>query len=69
MNTDKPQTETNTMLADVLRLEILQYNYWEHYKYEKDISMVLPIDHPKRILAREATSELLKQIHFMQNSR
>lgn len=49
-----------------LKLEILQYNYWEHYKFEKDLAMVLPIDHPKRILLRKHTHEILTEIHALQ---
>jgi hypothetical protein len=29
-------------------LEILEYSYWEHFKHAKDISLILPVDHPKR---------------------
>ena len=31
------------------KLEILEANYWEHYKTAKDISFYLPIEHPKRV--------------------
>lgn len=29
--------------------EILKSSYEEHFKYAKDIALILPIDHPKRI--------------------
>ena len=32
-----------------IELEILQYSYWEHFKAAKDLALILPIDHPKRI--------------------
>lgn len=48
---------------DKIRQEILQYNYWEHFKFEKDIAMVLPLDHPKRTAVRKHINELSEQIH------
>lgn len=30
------------------KLEILQASYWEHFKYDKDLALILPIEHPKR---------------------
>lgn len=30
------------------RLEILEQNYLEHFKYAKDLALVLPLNHPKR---------------------
>ena len=54
-------------IADILKLEIMQYNYWEHYKFEKDISMALPLDNPKRIMMRKATQDLLTEIHALSN--
>lgn len=53
--------------GDDLKLEILQYNYWEHFKFEKDLAMVLPLNHPKRTEARKHTSEILEQIHKLQS--
>lgn len=29
--------------------EILTANYWEHFKFAKELAMYLPINHPKRI--------------------
>jgi len=46
-----------------ISLEILNYSYWEHYSYAKDLSFVLPADHPKRIRIQKETDEILKQIH------
>lgn len=31
-----------------IKLEILEANYWEHFKTAKDFSFILPINHPKR---------------------
>jgi len=51
-----------------LQLQIMQYNYWEHFKFEKDLAMVLPVDHPKRVSMRKATQDLLDKIHTFKNS-
>lgn len=44
-------------------LEIDKYNYWEHFKAEKELSLILPIDHPKRIEIRKTMKELLAKIN------
>ena len=46
-----------------LEIEILQYNYWEHFKAAKDLALVLPIDHPKRIALQKTIDELILQIN------
>ena len=38
-------------------LNILQANYWEHLKWAKELSYILPIDHPKRIKIEEVLNE------------
>ena len=30
------------------KLEILNSNYWEHFKFAKDLAGYLEFDHPKR---------------------
>lgn len=45
-----------------LEVQILQYNYWEHFKALKDISLVLPINHPIRVELEKATNDILKKI-------
>lgn len=44
-------------------LHILEANYWEHYKFAKDISMFYPHDHPKRIHVETETNKLLKELN------
>jgi hypothetical protein len=65
--TEENSVENNLSEEDALKLEILQYNYWEHFKFEKDISMVLPVNHPKRVNARRHSNELLEEIHKIKN--
>ena len=45
-----------------IELEILQYNYWEHFKAGKDLSFILPIEHPKRIELNNTINSLTVKI-------
>ena len=36
-------------MSESIELEILEYNYWEHFNYGKSLSLILPIGHSKRI--------------------
>lgn len=45
-----------------IELEILQSSYWEHFKAEKDVALILPIDHPKRIKLRKEINDLTEKI-------
>lgn len=47
---------------DKLKIEIMEYNYWEHFKFLKDISLILPIDHPKRVLLEKNINEILSEL-------
>lgn len=29
--------------------EILKASYWEHFKFAKELALIYPVDHPKRI--------------------
>jgi hypothetical protein len=48
-------------------IEILQYNYWEHFKAAKDLARVLPNDHPKIIAVEKSANELLDKINEIKN--
>lgn len=65
MGVEPPEIPDNT--ANGYKLELLQYSYWEHFKFEKDIAFVLPIDHPKRVKMRHHTNQILEEIHKIQN--
>jgi hypothetical protein len=45
-------------------IEIKKYNYWEHFKVEKELSLILPVDHKKRIKIRETMEKLLSEINL-----
>lgn len=46
-----------------IEIEILEYSYWEHFKASKEISLILPINHPRRKKIEGATNDILKQLH------
>ena len=48
---------------DEIEIEILEFSYWEHFKAQKEIALILPIDHPRRKKLEEATNEILKKLH------
>lgn len=45
-----------------IQKEILIANYWEHYKFAKDLAMIYGIDNPKRKLIEKNVDELQKLI-------
>lgn len=45
-----------------MKQEILKYSYWEHFNYAKQLALVLPIDHPKRIKIEEELNKIQSQI-------
>jgi len=45
-------------------IEILQYNYWEHFRMAKELSLILPVDHPKRVEIEKSMKELLDKINL-----
>lgn len=46
---------------------IVGMSYWEHFKYEKDMALVYPPEHPKRIAVHKQTNELLAQWTAIKN--
>ena len=55
-----PQTEDERILA---------FCYWENFKFAKELAMVLPHDHPKRIKLQTVLDEMLAKWHELQNAR
>lgn len=45
------------------KLEILEANYWEHYKVAKDLSLTYNPENPKRIKLENTMNDMLKQIN------
>ena len=48
-----------------IKLEILEQNYWEHFKFAKDLAQYFPISHPKRQLLDKEMNSMLKQINAL----
>lgn len=56
------------MLMDAAyKLEILNSNYWEHFKFAKDLAGFLPFDHPRRIRIERKLNEMIKEIQELNN--
>lgn len=56
------KAKSNKNKFNDIELELLQANHLEHFKFEKDLSMIFHIDHPKRIKLRKITQELSDKI-------
>lgn len=48
---------------EIIRLEILEASYWEHFKIAKDLAMYLPLHHPKRLLLEQELNKMIKEIN------
>ncbi len=46
-----------------IQLEILEANYWEHFKFAKDLAQFLSINNPNRIRIEKQLDEIIKEIH------
>lgn len=54
----------NGIMTDMERkLEILLYNYWEHFKYAKDLHLILPLGHQKRVVLDKELNKMITRIH------
>jgi hypothetical protein len=47
------------------KLEILKANYQEHMKFEKELSFIYPLNHPKRLALLEASNKLITEINSL----
>lgn len=48
-------------------IEILEYSYWEHFKYAKDVALILPIEHPKRKKVEDELNKLQKRLQELKD--
>ena len=48
-----------------LEIQILEYNYWEHFKSAKDMAMVLPLNHPRRVAVEKEMNLLQERIRSL----
>jgi hypothetical protein len=55
------------VVTENIKLQILEANYWEHYKHAKDLSFIFPIDHPKRLLLESNLNNMIEQINKLKS--
>lgn len=48
-----------------IKIEILTASYWEHFKAAKDLAMLHPVEHPKRIAVENALNEIQSEINAL----
>ncbi len=53
---------------NAIEIEILEYNYWEHFKHAKDLGLILPIGHPKRVSLENELTKISNKIHNLKNA-
>lgn len=49
-----------------IKLEILLANHLEHFKMAKDLSMIYPVNNPKRLLFEKVLNDLVIEMHEVQ---
>ena len=49
-----------------IRLELLKFSYWEHFKMAKDLALVLSIDHPKRKAIEKEVNDISDKIKALE---
>ena len=59
---DHMEKEEHLPVHDSTKLELLKYSYWEHYKSAKDLALVLPLGHPKRVKIENEMNQIQKEI-------
>lgn len=45
-----------------IKLEILNCNYWEHFKYAKELAGYLDLNHPKRVRVEKELNNMIDKI-------
>ena len=45
-----------------IRLELLEYSYWEHFGMAKSLANILPIDHPKRLRIENELKKIIAEM-------
>ncbi len=45
-----------------IHLEIATSCYWEHFNAHKAVALILPVDHPKRIMLNEQMNKLIAEM-------
>lgn len=64
----KMSTQNNN-ISNETEIEILEYSYWEHFRYAKDIALILPIEHPKRKKVEDELNKLQKRLQELKDNK
>lgn len=51
-----------------ITLEILQYNYWEHFKSAKNLALTLPVGHPQRTSIEAEMAVMIDKINQLKQN-
>ena len=51
-----------------IEIEILEASYWEHFKYAKDMALILPLKHPKRVKVENELNDMINRLHILKGS-
>jgi len=43
--------------------QIIQANYWENFKFAKELALIYPIDHPKRVKVEKELNEMAEKLN------
>ncbi len=52
-----------------MELQILEANYWEHFKYAKDLALFMQPDSPKRIAIQAEMDAMIEKINQLKNEQ
>lgn len=52
----------------MIKLQILEYSYWEHFKALKEMSLILPLKHPRRLELESEVNKLQKEINDLKGA-
>lgn len=52
----------------MIKLQILEYSYWEHFKALKEMSLILPLKHVKRLELENEVNILQKEINDLKGA-
>ena len=53
----------------MIERELLQCSYWEHHKFAKDLALILPIDHPKRVRIEKELNKIIAELKVLEDER
>ena len=49
-----------------IKLRIVRFNYWEHFKRLKELALILPIGNPERDELEKNVDDLLIEMHNLE---